>query len=799
MLVHEFLERSAAQLPAKTALVCGEQRLTYAEVDERASRLAQSLASGGIERGDRVAVLLESSIEAAVSIFAILKVGAVFAVLHPSTKSDKLRYILNNCRAKGLITLGEPVDTPHLRGVWTGSESSSSPTRIAPPTIDADLAALIYTSGSTGRPKGVMMTHLNIVSAATSITTYLENAPDDVILNALPLSFDYGLYQVLMAFLMGATLVLLRSFAYPYVAIETLIREKVTGFPIVPAMAAMLLEMDLAKYEFPSLRYLSSTGAVLPPAHIAGLRRAFPKAKIYSMYGLTECKRVSYLPPEQLDIRPGSVGKGMPNEEVYLVNETGERLGPGQVGQLVVRGSHVMKGYWELPAETDAVLKPGPAPGERVLYTGDLFRMDDEGYLYFVGRNDDMLKVGGYRVSPREIEEVLHEMPGIAEAVVIGVPDPVLGQAIQAVIRSKDGAQLTAREVQRFCARHLEDYMIPKSVEFREMLPKTSSGKLARRELAPTLQIDPAATSARIQEAIRRQVLCDLRRKGVVIGLSGGVDSSVVAALAVRALGKDRVLGLFMPERDSSADSLRLSHLLAESLDIDTRLENIGPILEAAGCYERRDQAIRTVLPDYGPGWRSKIVLPDMMNGARYAIYSVVAEGPHGEQRRARLTAEAYLEIVAATNFKQRTRKMIEYYWADRLRYAVAGTPNRLEYDLGFFVKNGDGAADLKPIAHLYKTQVYELAQYLGIPDEISRRQPTTETYSLPQSQEEFYFCAPLSLMDQCLWGRDRSTPPEQVAQASGMAAAQVERLYQLIDAQRKAAQYLHAPPLLAS
>jgi len=282
-----------------------------------------------------------------------------------------------------------------------------------------------------------------------------------------------------------------------------------------------------------------------------------------------------------------------------------------------------------------------------------------------------------------------------------------------------------------------------------------------------------------------------------VVGLSGGIDSSVAAALCVRALGPERVLGLFLPERDSSADSLSLGRTLAEHFGIPTVLEQISGVLDAAGCYRRRDEAIRSVLPEYGPGYRSKIVLPDLLRSDTYRIFSVVIQSPDGETRRRRLTPAAYQQIVAATNFKQRVRKMMEYYHADRLRYAVVGTPNRLEYDQGFFVKNGDGAADVKPIAHLYKTQVYRLAEHLGVPEEICTRPPTTDTYSLQQSQEEFFFSLPYDKMDRCLYGRNNHLSCEEVAGAVGLTAEQVERVYRDIDAKRRAAQYLHQEPLL--
>jgi NAD+ synthase len=319
---------------------------------------------------------------------------------------------------------------------------------------------------------------------------------------------------------------------------------------------------------------------------------------------------------------------------------------------------------------------------------------------------------------------------------------------------------------------------------------------LVARLTSDALTIDAAAVAARIESAIREQVFDRLRRRGVVVGLSGGVDSSVVAALSVRALGRERVLGLFMPEADSSCDSLRLGRLLASHLGIETVLEDIGPVLAAAGCYARRDAAIRLAVPEYGDGYKSKLVVTSG-GDARYAFYSVVVQSPDGRQITRRLTPGACLGIVAATNLKQRTRKMMEYYHADRCRYAVAGTPNRLEYDQGFFVKGGDGVADLKPIAHLYKSQVYDVARHLGIPAEIVRRPPTTDTYSLEQSQEEFYFAVPLEQMDLCLFARNHQVPAEELAAALDWPVTRALRMYAHIDAKRRSACYLHMAPLL--
>jgi len=314
---------------------------------------------------------------------------------------------------------------------------------------------------------------------------------------------------------------------------------------------------------------------------------------------------------------------------------------------------------------------------------------------------------------------------------------------------------------------------------------------------ADVLNIDAAAVSAVIETEIRDIVLQRLNRKGVIVAISGGIDSSVVAALCIKALGSTRVLGLILPEADSSPDSLYFANLLAQSLGLRTHLEDIAGILTAAGCYQRRDEAIRKVIPEYKDGYKCKIVLPDQVNGSAYPIFSVVVESPTGERTKTRLTLDSYLGVVAATSFKQRTRKMMEYYYADLLNYAVAGTPNRLEYDQGFFVKNGDGAADLKPIAHLYKTQVYQLAESLGIPEEIQKRPPTTDTYPLDQSQEEFYFPLPYDKMDLCLYARNREIQPEEVAPVIGLTPEQVARAYHVIDSTRRATRYLHRPAVL--
>jgi NAD+ synthase len=313
------------------------------------------------------------------------------------------------------------------------------------------------------------------------------------------------------------------------------------------------------------------------------------------------------------------------------------------------------------------------------------------------------------------------------------------------------------------------------------------------------LRIDPEETTNEIVDALRRIVGRDLRRRGGVVGVSGGIDSSVTVSLCARAFGPERTLAVLMPEADSDDETLEISRLVADSLGVQTVLEDITEILSATRCYERRDEAVRRVIPQFGEGWKFKIVLPSVLGTDAYRLFTLVAQSPEGETVEARLPANEYLTIVAATNFKQRTRKMLEYFHADALNYAVVGTPNRLEYDQGFFVKLGDGAADAKPIAHLYKTQVYALAEYLEVPERIRSRKPTTDTYSLPQGQDEFYFSLPFDQMDLCLYGRNNGIAPEDLAEALGIGAEDVQRVYDDIDQKRRTTRYLHLSPQLVA
>ena len=497
MRVEHFLRDSARRFPGKTAIVAGERRVSYATLAADAARVARALRAGGVGRGERVVVFQENSPETIAALFGVLQAGAVFSVVNPGTKLDKLAYILNNCAARALVT------EPKLAAVATEAakmapslvttitaplpreDESENKIDIGEAGIDLDLAMIVYTSGSTGFPKGVTMTHQNVVAASASIMSYLESRAEDVVLSVLPLAFDYGLYQALMCVRAGATLVLEKSFTYPAVLLDRLRRERVTGLPLVPTIAAVLLQMkDLAPGLFPDLRYITNTAAALPPAHIARLQELFPATRLFSMYGLTECKRCTYLPPEELARRPGSVGIAIPGTEAYVVDDSGARLPPGAVGELVIRGAHVMKGYWGDPEATARALRPGPHPWEKVLYTGDLFRADEQGFLYFVGRKDDIIKSRGEKVSPKEIENVLYELAGVREAAAIGVPDPLLGMAIKAVLALEPGTSYSEREVIRHCAKRLEDFMVPKLVEFRVALPKSENGKISRSRVA---------------------------------------------------------------------------------------------------------------------------------------------------------------------------------------------------------------------------------------------------------------------------------------------------------------------------
>ncbi len=509
-LLHDYLETAAATRPQAVGLVFGEERWTYAELEAAANAVASTLREHGVGRGERVVVFLESSSAAVVAFWGVLKANAVVVMVGPNTRLDKLAYMMSDCQAvavishpslcsvwvpaalrtpslKTLVLAGECELPPALAGIAVMWSVTASGTPSAPPrrALDIDLASIIYTSGSTGEPKGVMLTHRNMLTAATSISTYLGNVADDVILCALPLSFDYGLYQNIMSVRAGACLVLEKSFAYPARIVELVAKEQVTAFPGVPTLFALLAELkDIDTAKLDSVRYVTNTAAALLPKHIGTIRRLFTRAKVFSMYGLTECKRCTYLPPEDIDKKPGSVGVAIPNTEIWIVDEVGNRLGPGQLGQLVVRGATVMRGYWNKPEATAKKLKPGPLPGEQVLYTGDLCKLDADGYLYFVGRMDDVIKSRGEKVAPKEVEAAVCEVPGVAEVAVIGIDDALLGQAVCAFVVCEAGVEVSRRDVIESCRGRLEPYQVPKYVEFLPAFPRTANGKIDRPALA---------------------------------------------------------------------------------------------------------------------------------------------------------------------------------------------------------------------------------------------------------------------------------------------------------------------------
>jgi amino acid adenylation domain-containing protein len=511
MLVESLLEQSARRAPDRVALVTPERRLTYAQIDAWANEAASALGSLGVRRGDRVAVCVDNGPEAVVAIFAALKAGAAFMPVHPSTKGAKLGFLLRDAGARALVIGARKLagvatllaDLPELVAIVcvgepparsgrpklvafddvapSNARPSAAPSKRA---IDQDLAALLYTSGSTGEPKGMMLSHRNVHTATASIAEYLGLAAHDVLFDVLPMSFGYGLTQLFSAFAVGATLVLEGGLAFPHATLSRMAEVRATGFAMVPTIAAALVQRDLSSYDLSSLRYITNAGAALPAVHARKLRAALPHVDLICMYGQTECLRIAYLPPSEVDRRPDSVGRAIPNTEAWVADEGGHPLPPDRTGQLVVRGSHVMMGYWHRDDETARKLLRLPAHGDPVLFTGDLFTHDADGYLYFVGRTDEILKCRGEKVSPREVEEVILRMRGVAEVAVVGVADAVQGQAVKAVVVPADGATIDAQAVRAHCAAHLEDFMVPSVVEVRGSLPRTANGKVAKKELS---------------------------------------------------------------------------------------------------------------------------------------------------------------------------------------------------------------------------------------------------------------------------------------------------------------------------
>lgn len=519
MLVHNYLERWAEHLPDKIALISQGKEYTYASLNQKSNHLANWLIDNNINLQDRVLIFLDNSPEVVASLFGIMKAGAIFVLLNPAMKAKKLHYILNNSDTKVLITHANKLrvvrnavgQLPHLEHVivcsdsklsddsnikkqlpslnistWSSIETYQTNRKSdrSPRIVDIDLATIRYTSGSTGNPKGVMSAHVNIVTAIRSITQYLQHVSKDIILCALPLSFDYGLYQILMGIKIGGTVVLEKTFVFPYKVLEQIPRYKITGFPIVPSMLGLMFELEhLDRFDCASLRYISNTAAALPPKYIKRVRELWPHVDIYSLYGLTECKGVCFLPPEKINSHPNSLGIPMPNVDIAIIGDNDKKALPGETGELVVRGSNVMQGYWKLPKETEKTFRSGHYRGDVRLHSGDYFKQDNDGYLYFVGRKDDMIKTNGEIVSSREIEDAICTIKDILEAAVVGYPDEIAGQVIRAHIVSQNPS-LSKKNVLKHCKENLEPLMIPKVVNFEQSLLKNTNGKIDKKKLA---------------------------------------------------------------------------------------------------------------------------------------------------------------------------------------------------------------------------------------------------------------------------------------------------------------------------
>lgn len=509
----ELLQRAAQVHADREAVVADGQSLSYAELNARVLRVAQGLSQAGVRVGDRVLICLDNGLALAEAIWGCLTAGAVIVPVHATTKVERLRFLLQDAEPRLVLTSSahQPVWVEACEGVnnaptvviaqvaaqapghhsWLGWPAQTTesvghaPGHHIAEIQRQDLAALIYTSGTTADPKGVMLTHANMLAALRSIQAYLGLKSSDRIFCALPMCFSYGLYHLFLAALAGACLYLEKAFSFPVKMVERMVQERITVFPAVPTMLAMLLSLKLVRdTDWQHLRLITNAGAALPGQHLQQIQEIWPGVSFVSMYGLTECARASYLPPEEAQHRVGSVGRGMPFQQCWLVNEAGEPVPTGEVGELVVQGAHVMRGYWK-QAEATALKLPAWGPdGTQVLRTGDLFYADADGYLFFVGRQDDIIKSRGEKVSPREVEDVLHRIPGVRQAAVIGVPDMTLGQAVHAHLVLDDGVSLSEREVIRFCLAHLESFKAPQVVHFATSLPHTDSGKVLKRHLA---------------------------------------------------------------------------------------------------------------------------------------------------------------------------------------------------------------------------------------------------------------------------------------------------------------------------
>lgn len=504
----QWLVQAAQQFPDKTALVEGENEVTWATLHQRVINTAAYLREQQVERGDRVLVWLPNGVDFVVCFWAVQFLQAVFVPVNPDTPLARVGWLLDNAESRLLIAqagqataLAAAPATPALRMLFDqlpDTQPSGSPllslaqiAALAPPlalavqgALDIDLACLIYTSGSTGDPKGVMLTQRNMLSAADSVASYLQLEASDRIFCTIPMSFDYGLYQAIMTARVGATLIIEKDFSRPLFALKQLVKHKATVLPIVPTLLAIIAPLA-KRYDFSSLRTITNTAAALHPSDIDLLLSLFPQARIFSMYGLTECHRCTWLPPALLSEHKDSVGYAIPNTELWVVDDAGVAHRNNASGELVIRGATVMRGYWRNPEQTAKKLRPGPLPGESVLYTGDLCRLDEQGLLYFLSRKDDILKTNGEKVAPREVEAVLRRVPGVLQVAVIGVAHPIHGDEIVACIECVEPLDIAT--LKAFCQVHLEAYKRPHRYYFSEALPKNHNGKVDRGQLAVLL------------------------------------------------------------------------------------------------------------------------------------------------------------------------------------------------------------------------------------------------------------------------------------------------------------------------
>lgn len=496
-LFHHLFERNVQRFPDKKAIVVGARSATYGQLDRMASRAAHALVHRGVGRGERVAIYAEASIEALAAVLGVFKAGCVLVTVHHSFSQRKLLFQLKDSGASGLITglSGELEPLIHeapLKAVLhvdrresaAGAQDEAGTFEAEEDDDDARLGAIFYTSGSSANPKGVLVSHKNMLAAFRSVTGYLENTPSDIILSYSTLASDYGFYNILMPLLFGGRAVVEKEIPErPEHMLEVIRREEVTGMQVFPPAVFRLCQAeDLESQSAGSLRYISSSGQPLPLKHIRRLRSAFPQVKIFSNYGLTECKRVAYLPPSEIDQRPGSVGKAIPGVRTYLVDDEGQLITePGRTGQLAVAGDLVMMRYWNRPEQTSQVLKENLFGEERVLFTGDLFRTDADGYLYYVCRKDDVFSRGGFKVNPREIEALILTHEAVAEVVVVPVEEEAVGHVPRAHAVLRAGATLSAEALIQYCAASLDWHMVPTSVVFTDALPRTLTGKTSKR------------------------------------------------------------------------------------------------------------------------------------------------------------------------------------------------------------------------------------------------------------------------------------------------------------------------------